>query len=235
MIKFSALLALLLVVCASARQCDVAKNVITSEGVGERSLTSTIAVVRLGVEAQAKTAIGAQTKIAAASNKLVAFLKSRNVQKLQTTGVSLDPQYNYSATPRQLIGYSASNSVSFEVAVGKAGAIMDGAVRNGATAINDVSFKATPAATATARRQALADAVKNAEKEARGVATAARRSLGRASVININDSFSPGPVAARRAFSGAKSIAAGAPAPPTQIVARDQVIRARVTITYALF
>ena len=77
--------------------------------------------------------------------------------------------------------------------MGKAGAIVDGAVRNGATSIDDVSFKATPAATATARRQALADAMKSAEMEARDAAAAAKRSLGRASVINIEDSFSPGP------------------------------------------
>ncbi len=232
--KLFALFGLLLLASVSAQKFGVSKNTISANGVGERALTTTIAVVRLGVEAEDKTAVGAQTKIAAASNKLVAFLKSRNVQKLQTTGVSLNPQFNFRVTPRQLTGYRASNTVSFEVAVDKAGAIIDGAVKNGATNINSVSFKATPAATAAARKQALTDAVKNAEMEARAAATAARRLLGKATTISIGGSFSPGPISAQRSFAAASGGGGGGGAPPTQIIARDQIVRASVSITYVL-
>ena len=208
-----------------------------ANGVGERSLPTTIAVVRLGVEAQAKTAVEAQTKIAAASNRLVKYLQGQNVDKLETAGVSLFPQFNFNVTPRQITGYRASNTVSFEVAVGRAGVILDGAVANGATNINGVSFKASPAATAKARKQALTDAVNNAKMEATAAAIAAGRKLGRASFVSITDSFSPGPVESNAGFgAGSGSGAArSAAAPSTQIIARDQVVSARVSITYKLY
>ncbi len=238
MSKLLALLTLLVFSGVSAQKCGIETNVIKSNGVGERSLPTTIALVRLGIEAQDKTAVGAQAKIANASNKLVTFLKSQNVQMLQTTGVSLNPQFNFSVTPSQIIGYTASNTVSFEVAVDRAGALLDGAVQNGATNINGVTFKATPAATATARKQALADAVENAKMEAQVTALAAKRLLGRASLISITDSFSPGPVAAQSAFSGGGGGGGGGGAGfggfRSQVIAQAQIIRARVSITYVL-
>lgn len=221
-------------VVARAQQCGIEMNVLKSNGVGERSLPTTIAVVRLGVESEGKTAKEAQTKNAAASDKLTAYLKTQNVQKLQTTGVSLQPQFNFNVTPRQITGYRASNTVSFEVPVARAGTILDGAVTNGATNINGVSFKATPEATAAARKLALADAVANAKMEASAAAAAASRRLGAASVISIVDSFSPGPVSARANFGVESASARSADAPTTQVIARDQIIRARVAITYKL-
>lgn len=209
-------------------------NVLKSNGVGERSLPTTIAVVKLGVESEGTTAKQAQAKNAAASARLLAYLKSQDVQKLQTTGVSLTQRFNNDVSPPELIGFTASNTVSFEVAVPRTGAILDAAVQNGATTINGVSFKATPSATAEARKMALADAVANAKMEASATAAAARRRLGRASVITINDSFSPGPKATADSFSGSTKSARSASAPTTPVIAQDQIIRASVSITYKL-
>ena len=94
------------------------------------------------------------------------FLQSQPIQQLETTGIRLSPRYNYSNDQQQLIGYSGSNTVRFEVAVEQAGALLDEAVQAGATRIDTVQFRATDEAIATAQRAALRAATLDAQEQA---------------------------------------------------------------------
>jgi uncharacterized protein YggE len=51
--------------------------------------------VRLGVEIQGKTAQAVQQQVAQRSQAVIELLKSRKVEKLETTGISLNPNYSY--------------------------------------------------------------------------------------------------------------------------------------------
>lgn len=62
---------------------------LTVTGRGVEAIPATLAQVVLGVEVQAKTAQEAQQEVARRSSAVVALLKSRNVEKLQTTGITL--------------------------------------------------------------------------------------------------------------------------------------------------
>ncbi|RUR76489.1 SIMPL domain-containing protein [Chlorogloeopsis fritschii PCC 9212] len=142
---------------------------LTVTGRGVESIPATLAQVVLGVEVQAKTAQEAQQEAARRSKAVVALLKSRNVQKLQTTGITLNPVYSYKDNVQRLTGYVATNTVSFRIATEQAGTLLDEAVKAGATQISSISFVATDEAIAQAQKQALKEATQEAQQQADAV------------------------------------------------------------------
>ncbi|MCP6760657.1 MAG: SIMPL domain-containing protein [Fischerella sp. CENA71] len=145
---------------------------LTVTGRGVEAIPATLAQVVLGVEVQAKTAQEAQQEAARRSSAVVTLLKSRNVDKLQTTGITLNPVYSYKDNIQRLTGYSASNTVSFRIGTDKAGSLLDEAVKAGATQINGISFVATDEAIAQAQKQALKEATQEAQQQADAVFSA---------------------------------------------------------------
>lgn len=202
---------------------------LTVTGRGEELVPTTLTQVRLGVEAQGKTANEVQQEVARRSNSVVSLLRSRNVSRLETTGITLNPNYRYDNNVQTLVGYNASNIVSFRVETAKAGDILDDAVKAGASRIDQVSFVATDSAIANARNVALREATQDAQNQADAVLAAL--GLTRREVVNIqvNGAFTPPP----RPFNmttklaGEDSLAA---APPTPVVGGDQQIEASVTL-----
>lgn len=225
--------ALLLASSAQAqrgKKCCAEAGTISVTGAGRRSFPTSIAVVRLGVEFSAPTAAAVQAQVASRSQALTTYLTLQSVDKLMTTGVSLFAQRNFRVTPAVITGYRGTNTVSFEVPISRAGAILDGAVRNGASQISGISFKATPLVTQRARNQALQDATRAAYREARVVAGALGVLLGKPKTVSITDSFLPQPRQSmqRRALAGS----AASVAPTSVIVGGESTATARVQIVF---
>src|SRR4028118_159608 len=109
---------------------------LTVTGRGVESIQTTKTQVQLGVEVQGKSATGVQQDAARRSTSVVELLRSRNVEKLQTTGIRLNPVYSYENNTQRLTGYSATNTVSFQLPTEQAGTLLDDAVKAGATRIN---------------------------------------------------------------------------------------------------
>lgn len=207
---------------------------ISVTGAGKRSFPTSIAVINLGVEATRVNAREAQMAVANKSANLTAYLKGQNVDKLQTTGVSLSANRNFTASPATIVGYTGSNSVSFEVPVKRAGVLLDGSVNNGASKINGVSFKATPEVSDAARKMALADATRSARSEAEVVAAALGGGVREAKTVKIVDAFVrealPQPEMASAAF-GARAMAASA----SVVEGGESSVSARVSIVFVLY
>ncbi len=213
-------------------------NIVSVTGAGRRTYNTSIAVFSLGVSAEAKTAIATQKILANKSTSLFAFLRAQKVQKLETTGVNLYERRNYSSGGSKIIGYGGSNTVTFEIAVDNAGVILDGAVRNGASNINGVSFKATPEVTAAAREEALRDAAKNAKREATTIVTALGRNLGNPVEAKITDSFVPQGTPssfARREFAAVPAAPASKARPTSKITSGERSVTAYVSISFAIW
>jgi uncharacterized protein YggE len=157
---------------------------LTVTGQGTESIPATLAQVRLGVEVQGRTASEVQREIAERSSTVVSFLQSQDVEKLHTTGIYLYPQYDYSEGGNQrIIGYTASNTVSFRIETDAAGPIMDQAVSVGATRIDGISFVADDQAIARAQQVALREATQTALDQADTVLQAL--GLSRDEIVNI--------------------------------------------------
>lgn len=215
------LISLLLSTLARGQGIAIQRNIVTATATGTRSYKNTIAAFSLCVEFQGQTAGAVQRKLASASNKLVAFLNAKKVEKLQTSGVSFYATYDYSSSPFRLTGYRGSNTVTFEVPVEQAGPIMDESVKNGATRVSGIRYKGTPAVKQAARNGAIADAAKVARMEATAIVVALGRRLGQAVNMKIKEQSTP------YYFGGG-----GSGAPASQNVGGEQSVKAAVTVVF---
>jgi hypothetical protein len=200
---------------------------LTTSGRGIVTIPTSISQVRLAVEVQGKTPNSTQQDAAKKSARLVEFLKSQSVSKLKTTGISLNPIYTYpnNAKP-QITGYTATNSVSFEVPNDRTGKILDGAVQAGATRIDSISFVAGDRAIANAQLQALKEATQDAQRQADAVLAALNLRRKEIVGIQINSTSNPVPIPmAAEAYD--RKVAA---APTTPVVGGEQQVEASVTL-----
>lgn len=216
------------------------EHTIIATGVGRRIVTTSIALVRLAVEDRKRTAVAVQASVAAKTSTLIAYLNSSTeksiyiVDKLQTSGIALRPELDYTQSPANTTGYTASNTVSFEVPISRSGEVLDTAVKSGATRIISVEFRAMPNVSQDARLDAIEDAVERAQAEARAAARAAYLALGTMAHIRIDDTFYQVGVEHDQSQDQSHFIAVSESAPSTPIIGKDQVIEARVTVTFLL-
>jgi uncharacterized protein len=200
---------------------------LTVTGQCTEKIPATIAQVQLGVEAQGKTAQKVQQEVATRSAAVVALLKSRKVDKLQTTGINLNPQYSYDNGKQTLTGYQATNTVSFRVPTAQAGTIMDDAVKAGASRIDSVSFTASDTAIADAQKVALRKATQDAQEQANAVLSALGFTSKDVVGIQINGSSPPVPRPYMRAQG---MMVKSADSASTPVEGGEQGVQASVTL-----
>jgi hypothetical protein len=185
-----------------------------------------LAQVELGVEVQGSTAEAAQREAAQRSTAVVELLRSRQVGNLQTTGIRLSPQYDYQDGRAELVGYVATNTVSFRVKPDDVGPLLDDSVAAGATQINGIQFIAEDEAIADALQVALEEATADAQRQANTVLSTLN--LGPQEIVNIQINGAqtpmpfPLPVQARVASAEADF--------STPVIGGEQTVEASVTL-----
>jgi uncharacterized protein len=167
---------------------------LTVSGKGDVNIPTTMTQVRLGVEIQGKTAQAVQQQVRSRSQAVVELLKTRQVDKLQTTGISLNPNYTYKDGKQSINGYSGSNIVSFRIETEKAGTLLDEAIEAGATRIDGVSFVAADDAIAQAQQQAIQKATEDANTQADAALKALNLKSKEIIGVQINGANPPQPV-----------------------------------------
>jgi len=196
-------------------------------GRGVEAIPTTQTQVALGVEVQGKTAAQVQQEAARRSSAVVALLRSRQVQKLETTGITLSPSYTYENNQQRLIGYIATNTVSFRLNTESAGTLLDDAVQAGATRIQGVSFVAADSAIEQAQKQALKKATQDAQAQADAVFSALNLKRGEILNIKVNGASAPPPM--YRQVAADRAAAANVTTP---VVGGEQQIEASVTLQF---
>ena len=122
-------------------------------GEGRVSVEPDLAIVNIGVEAQAETVAEARADAAGAMSSVVAAVKGRGLSDadIQTTSFNIWPQYHYEEIERDgrrvnrqvLVGYTVRNSAAIKVRdLSAIGPIVDDVAEAGGdfTRINGVSF-----------------------------------------------------------------------------------------------
>jgi uncharacterized protein len=202
---------------------------LTASGRGIVTIPTTLSQIRLAIEASGKTPNSAQQEAARRSTQVMNYLKSQQVDKLQTTGINLNPTYTYPSSGKpQIVGYTATNSISFQVMTDRAGKILDAAVKSGATRIDGVSFIASERAISTAQIQALKQATQDAQRQADAVLETL--SLKRKEVIGIQITSASIPVPVQMQQAMKSSAPQGRDAPDTPVVGGEQQVEASVTL-----
>src|SRR5207253_326446 len=152
--------------------------------------------------------------------KVIAALKGAGIAAadIQTQTVSLEPRYSDSGD--QILGYTATNSVSATLrAIDKSGAVVDAAVGAGANQVSGPAL--TRGDMSDLYRTALRAAMANALAKAQTLAAASHASLGAVRSVTESSAAPPPPVA-----SSAKAGTDTTPVEPgTQIIEADVVVQ----------
>ena len=127
-----------------------------------------VARISAGVVTQATDSNSALRANAQQMDKVMAAIKKSGIAErdVQTSGVSLNPQYKYEDNKApQIVGYQASNTVNIKVRdISKLGAVLDGLADQGANQINGPMFSIDQPE--PVYDQARMDALKKAQERA---------------------------------------------------------------------
>jgi len=157
-------IALLAPLAARAAEAPSAGTLLQVSAQGEVHRVPDVAQVGVGVVTEAADAKAALAANATQMERVIAAVRKAGIadKDVQTTGVSLQPQYQYVENqPLKLSGYQANNRVSVKVRdVSKVGDVLDAFVAQGANQIDGPSFTLDDPDSALdeARRVALAKA-----------------------------------------------------------------------------
>ena len=203
-------------------------------GMGEVQAVPDVAVLNLGVQAEATTVAEAQSMASNAMTAVMAALKAGGVadKDIQTSGYSVyqQTQWDNNKQTSVVTGYQVSNTVQVKVRqVADAGTVLDAVVAAGGDLIRvqGINFQVddpTPYI-----EQARAKAMADAQSKAGQLADLAGVTLG--APIYISESSSS-PVIYRSAAMGATD--SGAPAPTTPINPGETTITSNVQIVYGI-
>lgn len=200
---------------------EAPQRILTVTGTAAVAVPTTITRVRLAIDVRGRNAADVQAQVAERTQAVVKLLRSRGVERMQTTGIRLQPRYERNTDDPQLIGYNGANSVAFRIATEQAGALIDDAIQTGATRIDGVEFLATEFELEQAHLEALRLATQNAQSQADAVLSA----LGLTSqeVVSIN-------LGQTRTLSPIQSNALVLDAATSPIVGGDSTVQGTVTL-----
>lgn len=188
-----------------------------------------LAVIQAGVVTQAATAGDAMRQNSTRMATVLAALRRAGIAErdIQTSSVSLSPQYRYAQNePPVITGYQASNQVTVHFRdIAKSGAILDALVSQGANNISgpNLTIDKPEAALDEARTAAVATARARAELYAKAAGLRVDR------ILSISES-SAMPVPPRPMMMARMEAAADA----TQVVAGESELTVSLSVRFVL-
>jgi uncharacterized protein YggE len=225
----AALIAMLPLSASYAGDKDMERT-ITVSATGTAEAEPDQARITSGVATEAPTARDALTANSEAMNKVIAALKTKGIdaKDIQTASFNVEPVMDYSkdGQPPTLRGYRVSNQVVVIVRdLGNLGTVLDDLVSAGANQIQGLAFEVSKAE--TLKDDARKDAIANALRRAKLLATAAGAEVGQ--VLQISEETTPDAPVVFAAPRFAKAQAASVP-----VERGTSTLEARVTTTWAL-
>jgi hypothetical protein len=195
------------------------------------------AIISVGVVTEATTSTDAMAQNADKMDAVIKAVKAKGIPEkdIQTKRVSVQPVYNYFVQPNgsadkpQIVGYTATNTVTITVRdTAKTGPVIDAAYASGSNKINGVSFMLSDEKAKTLYKEALEKAVIEGKDKAKTIASAADIQGMKLKTITESGYYYPQPY--YDSFAGyamEKSAAA-----PTPISPGEEKVTATVTMVY---
>lgn len=204
---------------------QAADKFVTVTGEATVAVAPDMAVIRVGVTSQGKTAHEASDANSKQMTKVLAAIKDAGIadRDVQTSRLSLQPQYdpNKSGTAR-LLGFQVTNQVTIKIReTDKLPTILDRAIAAGANEMSGIEFVVSEQSKLL--DQARDDAVADAHRKAELYAKAAGVKLGRVASISEEGSGPPPRPVMQAMRAGAVPVAPG-----------EQMLRASVTVSYEI-
>lgn len=201
------------------------------QGEGKVVAIPNVAEVDISVISEAKTPDKAAQDNIEKVNKIIVFLKSKNIDEkdIKTINYNLSPKYQYSKGKSEIIGYAQSQTLLVKIRkFEQVGAIVKGVVEAGANQIGDLRF--TIDDPEIYKTQAREKAILNAKQKAKSLAEAAGIKLGKIIDIVEGSVYFPQPYYLKEEAYGVGG--GGIPAP--SIERGSQEITVSVTVKFAV-
>lgn len=159
---------------ASAITQAIAGTRLDISATGEVTQVPDIAIINAGVVTRGSSAASALQQAANRMDRVLGALKAAGIadRDIQTSNISLNPEYSYENNLQRLTGYSASNQLTVRFRdIANAGKILDVLVAQGANQINGptLTIDRPEAAYDQARARAVANGRARAELYARAM------------------------------------------------------------------
>ena len=189
-----ALLALVISACGPTtinQEAPAAIRTLNVSGTGQANLVPDIAYIYVGVHTEKPSAAEAVSENNAQTQQMIQALTDFGIdtKDIRTTNFSIYPMDKYDPSTGAPLGektFSVDNTVYVTVRdLDKLGDLLDTVITAGANTVNSIQFDV--ANKTEALKQARTDAVKNAEAQAKELATAAGLTLGEVQSISFYD------------------------------------------------
>ncbi len=218
---------------SSAQAAAGAQGLVVVRGEGVVKVQPDLAVITLGVETKAGTAVTAQAENAKTIERVINALTANRVSRdeIRTESIRLAPLARYDDKTRksETYAYEASNTITVELKPpDRVGAVLDAAIAAGVTRLGGVGFRLSNEN--AWQKEALALAVMQAHARAEAIAKAAGRRLG--DVVSITEEGLSIPEAWPDAGLGRETLTAGRATVP--VLPGETEIRGAVQAAFAL-
>lgn len=170
---------------------------ITVAGHGEVEVPPDIGFVTIGVQATATTVAAARDQAASSADSVIRSIKKGGVadKDIQTSGLSIQPNYDYTRSSPRLTGYTVSNTVTAKVRkVEDMSKVVDDAIAAGGDTIRLQSVRFGVEDEAKAKSEARKNAMDDAKARAEELAKLGGVSLGAPLTISETQSSGGGPL-----------------------------------------
>lgn len=205
---------------------------ITVSGEGKTYIQADVATVQVTISSEAGPTNLAETqdRNSKTANAVINYAKSQGVKEedTKTVNYSIYPRYNYSQNGQQFLGYTVRQDIQLKIRdLAKVGAILNGAVTNGANEVSGLQFTVDDPKKPQedARNQAIADAKAKAEK------LASELGVKLARITNYSESGGSQPPIYYGAEAYGKG-GGGGPLPDIQVGQNE--VRSYVSVTYEI-
>lgn len=168
---------------------------VTVSGSGSVFGEPDVALITLGVDANAESVGDAREQAASSMDAMLNALKDGGVAEndIQTQRFSVQPQYDFSGNKQELIGFTVSNIVTAKVrSIDDTGDLVDAAVTAGGNLARVESLSFTIDDPSALEEQARRDAMAEARSKAETLADAGGIELG--APISISETGGPTPI-----------------------------------------
>jgi uncharacterized protein YggE len=209
------------------------ENTINVQGTSELSFKPDQAEVSVGISIVKKTAADAQSEANKVINAIIDGLRYKGIAEsdISTEQLNLYEDKEWRNNEYVSNGWRATQTLKIKtIDLTKVGTIVDVAANNGANQINGINFGLTPAKEAEYKKQALADATKNAKDKAETIADSLGAKLGAIqSVSESNYYYRP-----YMYDMMVKTASAGAIQEAATVMPSDVSVSAQISIVYAI-
>ena len=208
------------------------QQTITASGTSTITAVPDEASVYISINTIEKTTEGSKNKNTEISDAVINAIKKLNIQKdIETTNYNIYPEYDWSSGQQELKGYRTTNIIKVSTKYfDDLGAIVDTAVKAGATGIDSINFELSKDKENEIKRNALTKATEDAKLKAEAIANGLGAKLGKLQSVTENSyNYVPYPL-----FRGEGGVAAAEKAVSTNIEPQNLDITATVNVVYQI-